>query len=149
MAKTVSLKLDESTYSTTEKIRKQLNLPRNTYIRKAIGHYNSLYARKLWKASMAKCPADWVQHTSNTSKKPNFSRTSPRISDNSDSLEPYRWSMRLVGPAKCDLYSLIPTPRRLRSGSASLLARSLTAFGMTSPPSVISSGSEKSFSTQK
>jgi hypothetical protein len=54
MAKTVSLKLDESTYSTTEKIRKQLNLPRNTYIRKAIGHYNSLYARKLLESEYGK-----------------------------------------------------------------------------------------------
>jgi hypothetical protein len=47
MAKTVSLKLDDRTYWNSEKIRKHLNLPRNTYIRKAISHYNSLYARKL------------------------------------------------------------------------------------------------------
>ena len=47
MAKSVSLKLDESTYSKAEKIRKRLKLPRNTYIRKAISHYNSLCARKL------------------------------------------------------------------------------------------------------
>ena len=47
MAKTVSLKLDESNYSKAEKIRKRLKLPRNTYIRKAISHYNSLCARKL------------------------------------------------------------------------------------------------------
>lgn len=36
MAKTVSLKLDDRTYWNSEKIR-----------RKAISHYNSLYARKL------------------------------------------------------------------------------------------------------
>ena len=44
MAKTVSLKLDDPTYWNVEKIRKHLNLPRNTYIHKAISHYNSLYA---------------------------------------------------------------------------------------------------------
>jgi hypothetical protein len=47
MAKTVSLKLDESAYSEAERIRKRLKLPLNTYIRKAISHYNSLNARKL------------------------------------------------------------------------------------------------------
>ena len=47
MAKALSLKLDESTYSEAEKIRKRLKLLRNTYIRKAVSHYNALYARKL------------------------------------------------------------------------------------------------------
>jgi hypothetical protein len=47
MAKTVFLKLDDRTYWEVEKIRKHLNLPRSTYIRKAISHYNSLYARRL------------------------------------------------------------------------------------------------------
>lgn len=47
MAKALSLKLDDATYSKTEQIRKRLKLPRNTYIRKAVSHYNSLYARKL------------------------------------------------------------------------------------------------------
>lgn len=47
MAKALSLKLDEPTYREAEKIRKRLKLPRNAYIRKAIGHYNTLYARKL------------------------------------------------------------------------------------------------------
>ena len=47
MAKALSLKLDESTYTEAEKIRKRLKLPRNTYIRKAVSHYNALYARKL------------------------------------------------------------------------------------------------------
>ena len=54
MAKTVSLKLDDSTYPTAEKIRKQLNLPRSTYIRKAIRHYNFLYARKLLERDYSK-----------------------------------------------------------------------------------------------
>ena len=47
MAKALSLKLDEPTYMEAEKIRKRLKLPRNTYIRKAVSHYNALYARKL------------------------------------------------------------------------------------------------------
>ena len=47
MTKALSLKLDETTYKEVEKIRRQLKLPRNTYIRKAVSHYNSLYTRKL------------------------------------------------------------------------------------------------------
>ena len=47
MSKALSLKLDEPTYQEAEKIRKRLKLPRNTYIRKAISHYNALYTRKL------------------------------------------------------------------------------------------------------
>ena len=47
MAKALSLKLDEPTYREEEKIRKRLKLPRNTYIRKAVSHYNVLYARKM------------------------------------------------------------------------------------------------------
>jgi len=47
MAKALSLKLDEATYNEVEKIRRQLKLPRNTYIRKAVSHYNALYTRKL------------------------------------------------------------------------------------------------------
>jgi hypothetical protein len=54
MAKTVALKLDESTYSTAEKIRKHLNLPRSTYIHKAISQHNSLYARKLLERDYSK-----------------------------------------------------------------------------------------------
>jgi hypothetical protein len=54
MAKTVSLKLDDPTYWEVEKIRKHLNLPRNTYIRKAISHYNSLCARKLLERDYSK-----------------------------------------------------------------------------------------------
>jgi hypothetical protein len=50
----VSLKLDDSTFSKAEKIRKLLNLPRSTYIRKAISHYNSLYARKLLEREYSK-----------------------------------------------------------------------------------------------
>ena len=46
MAKALSLKLDDRTYQETEKIRRKLKLPRNTYFRRAISHYNALYARK-------------------------------------------------------------------------------------------------------
>lgn len=47
MAKTLLLKLYEPTYLEAEKIRKRLKLSLNTYIRKAIMHYNALYSRKL------------------------------------------------------------------------------------------------------
>jgi hypothetical protein len=47
MAKALSLKLDEPTYLAAEKIRKRLKVPRNTYLRQAISHYNALYSRKL------------------------------------------------------------------------------------------------------
>jgi hypothetical protein len=47
VAKALYLKIDEPTYMTAEKIRKKLKLPRNTYFRKAISHYNALYSRKL------------------------------------------------------------------------------------------------------
>ncbi|MCH7614132.1 MAG: hypothetical protein IH978_00085 [Nitrospinae bacterium] len=46
MSKVLSLKLDETAYHQTEKIRKRLKLPRNTYIRKALDHFNALYTRK-------------------------------------------------------------------------------------------------------
>ena len=36
MAKALSLKLDEPTFLATEKIRKRLKVPRNTYLRKAV-----------------------------------------------------------------------------------------------------------------
>jgi hypothetical protein len=90
MAKTVSLKWMNLP------IRQQKKFANNSICRgtlisaKRLGIITLSTLGNYWKASMAKCPADWVQHTSNTSKKPNFSRTSPRISDNSDSLEPYR-----------------------------------------------------------
>lgn len=46
MSKVLSLKLDEQAFKETERIRKRLNLPRNTYIRKALDHFNALYNRK-------------------------------------------------------------------------------------------------------
>jgi hypothetical protein len=103
MAKTVSLKLDESTYSKAEKIRKRLKLPRNTYIRKAISHYNSLCARKLLEREYGKASQRWAQLTLSISRRPSFSKTCPRISDNSDSLELHLWSMRLCCAGQIDL----------------------------------------------
>ena len=46
-AKALTLELDDTTYCKAEQIRKRLKLPRYAYIRKAVSHYNSLYARKL------------------------------------------------------------------------------------------------------
>ena len=54
MARAVSLNLDDRTYWEVEKNRQHLNLPRSTYIRKAISHYNSLYARKLLEREYSK-----------------------------------------------------------------------------------------------
>ena len=47
MAKVLPVKLDEKTYLVAEKIRKRLKLSQGTYLRKAVSHYNALYARKL------------------------------------------------------------------------------------------------------
>jgi hypothetical protein len=46
MAKALSLKLDDETYRNTETVRRRLRLPRNTYLRKAISHYNALHERQ-------------------------------------------------------------------------------------------------------
>ena len=70
MAKALSLKLDEPTYRDVEKIRKRLKLPRNTYIRKAVSHYNSLYARKLleqeYRRTSRRLAADHLQYLQET-----------------------------------------------------------------------------------
>ena len=47
MSKPLSLKLDESIYNETEKLLKVVNIPRNSYINKAVDHYNHLVKRKL------------------------------------------------------------------------------------------------------
>ena len=49
MSKVLSLKLDDAEFKETESIRKRLKLPRNTYIRKALDHFNALYVRKALK----------------------------------------------------------------------------------------------------
>ena len=46
MAKVFPIRLDEQTFAEMEKLRKRLSLPRNTYIRKAIIHYNALHTRQ-------------------------------------------------------------------------------------------------------
>ena len=54
MPKAISLKLDEPTYLTAEKIRKQLKVTRNAYFRKAVSHYNALCSRKLLEREYSK-----------------------------------------------------------------------------------------------
>jgi hypothetical protein len=57
MPKTISLKLDEPTYLTAEKIRKRLKVTRNAYFRKAISYYNALCFRKLLEREYRKASA--------------------------------------------------------------------------------------------
>lgn len=45
--KAVSLKIDESIFSETEKILSELKMPRNRYINEAINCYNRLQRKKL------------------------------------------------------------------------------------------------------
>ena len=47
MSKPLSLKLDESIFHETEKLLKIVNIPRNSYINKAVDHYNHLIKRKI------------------------------------------------------------------------------------------------------
>ena len=47
MSKPLSLKLDESIFDETEKLLKVVNIPRNSYINKAVDHYNRLVKRKI------------------------------------------------------------------------------------------------------
>lgn len=45
--KTLSLKLDNSTFGETEKILEELKKPRNRYINEALEFYNKIQKRKL------------------------------------------------------------------------------------------------------
>jgi hypothetical protein len=45
--KTISLKLDESVFTETEKILIRIKKPRNRYINEAIEYYNKLQKRKI------------------------------------------------------------------------------------------------------
>lgn len=45
--KTLSLKLDEHIFEETEKIAKDINIPRNRYINEALAYYNQLHRREL------------------------------------------------------------------------------------------------------
>ena len=47
--KNLSLKLKEEIYKDTEKVVKKLKIPRNTYINKAIDHYNKVHKRNILK----------------------------------------------------------------------------------------------------
>lgn len=44
--KTVSLKIDDSIFGETEKIRSRISIPRNRYINEAIEYYNKVQKRQ-------------------------------------------------------------------------------------------------------
>ena len=50
--KNLSLKLKEEIYNETEKVVKKLQVPRNSYINKAIDFYNKLNSRKIVKQKL-------------------------------------------------------------------------------------------------
>lgn len=52
--KNVSLKLDDSIFSETEKILSKINKPRNRYINEAIDYYNRLHTRLILEKKLKK-----------------------------------------------------------------------------------------------
>ena len=52
--KTLSLKLDDTTFETAEAITTQLNIARNRYINEAVDLYNRFHQRRLLKNKLAK-----------------------------------------------------------------------------------------------
>lgn len=52
--KTVSLKIDESTFRETEKILAMMKKPRNRYINEAIEYYNKLQKRMILEKKLRK-----------------------------------------------------------------------------------------------
>jgi predicted transcriptional regulator len=54
MSRALSLKLDDKIYSDTERIRKKIHKPRNTYINEAVELYNRLNERKDMKRLLVK-----------------------------------------------------------------------------------------------
>lgn len=52
--KTVSLKIDESTFSETEKILAMMKKPRNRYINEAIEYYNKIQKRIILEKKLRK-----------------------------------------------------------------------------------------------
>lgn len=52
--KNVSLKIDDSIFSETEKILSRIKKPRNRYINEAIDHYNKLQRRLLLEEKLKK-----------------------------------------------------------------------------------------------
>ena len=45
--KTISLKIDDSTFGETEKILTRIKIPRNRYINEAIAYYNRIQRRQI------------------------------------------------------------------------------------------------------
>ena len=54
MSKALSLKLDEKIFFETEKVLRDVPMPRNAYINQAIDFYNRLQKRKLLKKKLGK-----------------------------------------------------------------------------------------------
>ena len=52
--KMLSLKLDDSVFDETEKVIKDLNMPRNRYINEALSMYNRYNARKKLRTKLMK-----------------------------------------------------------------------------------------------
>lgn len=52
--KNLSLKLKDEIYVETEKVIKKLKVPRNSYINKAIEHFNKVHKRNLLKKKLQK-----------------------------------------------------------------------------------------------
>lgn len=54
MSKAMSLKLQEEVFAETEKMVKQLNIPRNRYINEALMHFNAYQKKKSALTQLAK-----------------------------------------------------------------------------------------------
>jgi tryptophanase len=54
MSKSLSLKLNNTTFEETEQILKKVKIPRNTYINKALDYYNEYNKRALLKNALIK-----------------------------------------------------------------------------------------------
>lgn len=54
MSKALSLKLQEDIFQDTEAMRKKVNLPRNTYINKAVDFFNQMNRKRMLKKQLAK-----------------------------------------------------------------------------------------------
>lgn len=52
--KNLSLKLKDEIYEETERVIKKLQIPRNSYINKAIEHFNKVHKRNLLKKKLKK-----------------------------------------------------------------------------------------------
>jgi predicted transcriptional regulator len=61
--KTVSLKIDDSIFSETEKILLRIKKPRNRYINEAIAHYNKVQRKQMLEKKL-KLESDIVKENS-------------------------------------------------------------------------------------